>query len=80
MASKNSFIPITPEWQKCDDIDGAPTFEEGKSYVIQAIGAYGYTLLCEATEKPSEDYKGGLRRQTQGARRNVNGTLQRYTS
>ena len=61
MATKNAYFAISTEWQKCADIDGAPTFEDGKSYVIQAIGAYGYTLLCEATEKPSEDYKGGLR-------------------
>ena len=61
MATKNNFIPITPEWQKCADIDGAPTFEDSKSYIIQAIGAYGYTLLCEATEKPEAGYVGGLR-------------------
>lgn len=61
MATKNAYFAISPEWQKCADIDGAPTFEEGKSYVIQAIGAYGYTLLCEATEKPEAGYAGGLR-------------------
>lgn len=61
MATKNAYFAISTEWQKCAEIDGAPAFEDGKSYVIQAIGAYGYTLLCQATEKPSEDYKGGLR-------------------
>lgn len=61
MATKNNFIPITPEWQKCEEITGAPVFETDKSYVIQAIGGYGYTLLCQATDKPEAGYAGGLR-------------------
>lgn len=59
--TKNQYIGITTEWQKCTDISGSPAFEAGKSYIIQAIGGYGYTLLCEATAKPEEGYVGGLR-------------------
>ena len=61
MSTKNSYIKISTEWQKCADISGAPVFETGKSYIIQAAGGYGHALLCEATAKPDAGYSGGLR-------------------